>query len=79
MEIIGNIHKQKKEIEKVLEDTRQLHKEINSLTGRLDRSFTVADELIFSVSARFCFSRSLAATDPTEPTERILTRSIDLS
>ncbi|KAJ8871869.1 hypothetical protein PR048_028209 [Dryococelus australis] len=47
MEIIGNIRKQKDEIDKVLADTKELQKEINMLTGRLDRSFTVADELIF--------------------------------
>ncbi|XP_069703325.1 coiled-coil domain-containing protein 22 homolog [Periplaneta americana] len=47
MEIIGNICKQKEEIDKVLSDTKELQKEINNLTGRLDRSFTVADELIF--------------------------------
>ncbi|XP_071452472.1 coiled-coil domain-containing protein 22 homolog [Hetaerina americana] len=47
MEIIGNIRKQNEDIEKVLQDTRDVQKEINQLTGRLDRSFTVADELIF--------------------------------
>lgn len=53
MEIIGNISKQKQEIEKVLKDTKELHKEINTLAGRLDRSFTVADEVIFRVSVQF--------------------------
>ncbi|KAK7789358.1 hypothetical protein R5R35_010313 [Gryllus longicercus] len=47
MEIIGNIRKQKEEIDKVINDTRELQKEINNLTGRLDRSFTDADERIF--------------------------------
>lgn len=50
LEIIGNIRKQKEEIERVLADTRQVQKEINQLTGRLDRSFAVADELIFKVN-----------------------------
>jgi len=53
MEIIGNICKQKEEIDKVLRDTKELQKEINNLTGQLDRSFTVADELIFRVKYFF--------------------------
>nr|CAD7198851.1 unnamed protein product [Timema douglasi] len=52
MEIIGNIRKQKDEINKVINDTMELKKEINMLTGRLDRSFTVADELIFRDAKR---------------------------
>ncbi|KAK6619484.1 hypothetical protein RUM43_012241 [Polyplax serrata] len=47
LEIINNIEKQKTEINKVLRDTRDIQKEINILSGRLDRSFTVADETIF--------------------------------
>ncbi|ODM96473.1 Coiled-coil domain-containing protein 22 [Orchesella cincta] len=46
-EIIGNIKKQKKEINKVLQDTKQIQKDINTLSGRLDRTFAVADELIY--------------------------------
>jgi len=33
----------------VLIDTRTVQKEINQLTGKLDRQFTVTDELIFRV------------------------------
>lgn len=47
MEIVGNIKKQKSEIDKVLLDTRNVQKEINRLTGKLERTFTVTDELIF--------------------------------
>lgn len=47
LEIINNVRKQRGEIDKVLADTREIQKEINMLTGRLERSFTVADELIF--------------------------------
>ncbi|OAD59979.1 Coiled-coil domain-containing protein 22 like protein [Eufriesea mexicana] len=47
LEIINNIRKQRDEIDKVLIDTRQIQIEINTLTGRLERSFTVVDELIF--------------------------------
>lgn len=49
-EIIGNIKKQKKEITNVLRDTKAIQKDINTLTGRLDRTFAVADELIYKVS-----------------------------
>ena len=32
-------------------DTREIQKEINLLSGKLDRTFIVADELIFRVSS----------------------------
>ncbi|XP_055894092.1 coiled-coil domain-containing protein 22 homolog [Biomphalaria glabrata] len=47
LEIVANIKKQKQEIDKILVDTKSIQKEINSLTGKLDRTFTVTDELIF--------------------------------
>lgn len=47
MEIVSNIKKQKEEIFKILSDTKDLQKEINNLTGKLDRTFAVTDELIF--------------------------------
>ncbi|KAF7993714.1 hypothetical protein HCN44_010309 [Aphidius gifuensis] len=47
LEIINNVRKQCDEIDKVLGDTREIQKEINMLTGKLERSFTVVDELIF--------------------------------
>ncbi|OWF47632.1 coiled-coil domain-containing protein 22 homolog [Mizuhopecten yessoensis] len=47
MEIVSNIKKQKDGINTVLIDTRAVQKEINQLTGKLDRTFTVTDELIF--------------------------------
>lgn len=47
LEIIGNIRKQKSGIDKILQDTRTLQKEINTITGQLDRQFTVTDDLIF--------------------------------
>lgn len=49
LEIINNIKKQKVEINKILEDTRQLQKEINNINGQLDRQFTVTDDLLFKV------------------------------
>ncbi|XP_061758405.1 coiled-coil domain-containing protein 22 isoform X4 [Nerophis ophidion] len=47
LEIVSNIKKQKEEITKILCDTKDLQKEINSLTGKLDRTFAVTDELVF--------------------------------
>ncbi|XP_001639122.2 coiled-coil domain-containing protein 22 homolog [Nematostella vectensis] len=47
LEIVGNIKKQKEEINKILVDTKSVQKEINQLSGKLDRTFTVTDELIF--------------------------------
>ena len=48
-EIVASIKKQCSEIDRVLDDTRKLQKSINMLEGKLDRSFTIADELIFRV------------------------------
>lgn len=33
----------------ILSDTKELQKEINSLSGKLDRTFAVTDELVFKV------------------------------
>uniref|UniRef100_A0A8U8BDX3 Coiled-coil domain-containing protein 22 n=1 Tax=Geospiza parvula TaxID=87175 RepID=A0A8U8BDX3_GEOPR len=49
LELVGNIRKQKEEIGKILEDTRALQKEINALVGKLERTFSVTDELLFKV------------------------------
>uniref|UniRef100_UPI00358DFEA0 coiled-coil domain-containing protein 22 isoform X2 n=1 Tax=Myxine glutinosa TaxID=7769 RepID=UPI00358DFEA0 len=47
LEIVGNIKKQKEEIGKILLDTRDVQKEINGLSGKLERTFAVAEDLIF--------------------------------
>uniref|UniRef100_A0A4W3JWW2 Coiled-coil domain-containing protein 22 n=1 Tax=Callorhinchus milii TaxID=7868 RepID=A0A4W3JWW2_CALMI len=52
LEIVSNISKQKEEITKILSDTKELQKEINSLTGKLDRTFAVTDELLFKDAKR---------------------------
>ncbi|XP_060107888.1 coiled-coil domain-containing protein 22 [Heteronotia binoei] len=52
LEIVSNISKQKEEITKILSDTKELQKEINSLTGKLDRTFAVTDELVFKDAKR---------------------------
>ena len=36
----------------ILSDTKELQKEINSLSGKLDRTFAVTDELVFKVWVR---------------------------
>lgn len=50
IEIIGNIKKQNHEIQKILQDTKHVQKDINALSGQIDRSFTVSDEMVFVVS-----------------------------
>lgn len=47
LEIVGNIKKQNAQIQKTLADTKQVQKDIKNLTGQVDRSFTLSDELIF--------------------------------
>lgn len=47
LEIIGNIRKQKLDIDKILRDTREVQKDINTVTGKLERQFTVTDDLLF--------------------------------
>ena len=49
LEIVSNIDKQKKEIDKILIETKTLQKEINQLTGKLERIFNATDELLFKV------------------------------
>ena len=47
MEIVHNIQRQKEDINKILGDTRMVQKEINQLTGKLERVFTVTDEQVY--------------------------------
>jgi hypothetical protein len=44
---IRNLDRQKVDIKKVLEDIRQIQKDINSVSETSKRSFSVADEIIF--------------------------------
>lgn len=39
-------------LRQILSDTKELQKEINSLSGKLDRTFAVTDELVFKVWGR---------------------------
>lgn len=47
MEIVLNIQRQKEDIGKILGDTHQVQREINQLSGRLERIFTVTDEQVY--------------------------------
>ena len=47
IEIITNVKKQNEETKKVLFETRSIQKDINILNGKIERIFTVADEIIF--------------------------------
>ncbi|KAK3880981.1 hypothetical protein Pcinc_014557 [Petrolisthes cinctipes] len=42
-DISAKVRKQKREIERVLSDTRSIQKEINNLSGKLERTFTVVE------------------------------------
>ena len=52
MELVGNIQKQKEGIASILADTQQVQREINQLSGKLERVFIVTDEQIYKVSAQ---------------------------
>lgn len=52
LEIINNIKKQKTIIDKILVDTRAIQKEIYTITGQLERQFTVTDDLIYRTAKR---------------------------
>lgn len=47
MEIIQNVKKQNDETKKVLLETKSLQKDINNLNGKIERSFMVAEEVLF--------------------------------
>ncbi|KAH3758243.1 coiled-coil domain-containing protein 22 [Pelomyxa schiedti] len=47
LEIVKNVKKQKVDINKILEDTRVLQKDINSVTEKLGRSFAVTEEMVY--------------------------------
>ncbi|XP_065058861.1 coiled-coil domain-containing protein 22 homolog [Rhopilema esculentum] len=57
LEIVANINRQKNDINNVLKDTRALQKDINFLSGKLERTFTETDELIFKDAKKNEFSR----------------------
>ncbi len=48
LEIVKNVKKQKVDIDKILIDTRNLQKEINTVSDTLGRVFAVVDELVYA-------------------------------
>uniref|UniRef100_A0A1A9WC94 Coiled-coil domain-containing protein 22 homolog n=1 Tax=Glossina brevipalpis TaxID=37001 RepID=A0A1A9WC94_9MUSC len=46
-EFIGNIRKQRNDIYKILDDTRDLQKQLNSVSAQLERQFNYTDDLLF--------------------------------
>lgn len=49
LEIVETIDKQRKEIEKILIETRAVQKDINQLSGKLERLFNTTDETLYKV------------------------------
>ncbi|XP_068234617.1 coiled-coil domain-containing protein 22 homolog [Palaemon carinicauda] len=47
IDISSKVRKQKEEIDRVLADTRTIQKEINTISGKLERTFTVVESLAF--------------------------------
>lgn len=47
LEICSNIDRQRKEIDKILVETKSIQKELNQMNGKLERIFNSTDELIY--------------------------------
>lgn len=52
LEIINNIKKQESDITKIITDTKQIQKQLNNVNGKIERCFTLADEMIFRDASR---------------------------
>jgi hypothetical protein len=50
LSIVANVKKQNEEMHRVLEDVKSVQREINSIQGKVERTFTVTDVIIFRVS-----------------------------
>ena len=50
MDILNNVSKQKKETSKIIEEIRFIQKDINSLEGKLSRTYADADHILFEVN-----------------------------
>lgn len=57
LEIINNIKKQDSDIMKIITDTKQVQKQLNNVNGKIERCFTLADEMIFKDASRDEMSR----------------------
>ena len=49
LSIVANVKKQNEEMKRVLEDVKSIQREINGLQGKVDRIYTITDEMIFQV------------------------------
>ena len=63
MDILNNVSKQKKETTKVIEEIRFIQKDINSLEGKLSRTYADADHILFEVSFIHFFFREIVFSD----------------
>ena len=50
LELTSKVHKQRQITSEVLNDIRKIQKEINSLSGKVDRSFTLIEEVSYKAS-----------------------------
>lgn len=57
VDIINNIKKQDSDIIKIITDTKQVQKQLNNVNGKIERCFTLADEMIFKDVSRDDMSR----------------------
>ncbi|XP_014093548.1 coiled-coil domain-containing protein 22 homolog [Bactrocera oleae] len=57
LEFISNIRKQRNDIYKVLDDTRDLQKQLNSLSAQLQRQFCYTDDLLFQTAKHDAHSK----------------------
>ncbi|CAD7004907.1 unnamed protein product [Ceratitis capitata] len=57
LEFISNIRKQRNDIYKVLDDTRDLQKQLNSISAQLQRQFCYTDDLLFQTAKHDAHSK----------------------
>lgn len=57
LDIINNIKKQDSDIIKIMTDTKHVQKQLNNVNGKIERCFTLADEMIFKDVSRDDMSR----------------------
>jgi len=50
LSIVANVKKQNEEMKRVLEDVKSIQREINGLQGKVDRIYTITDEMIFQAA-----------------------------
>lgn len=54
-DVTKKVDKQSNELSKVILETRRLQRDINNLSGRLERSFSIVEETILKVSVIYLF------------------------